>query len=331
MTAQTFKPQAETAKFNLILAPTEGSDSEKRALSVAIRLARRHGARLHLLRVEATPYAIEPLQRRGNDGNETAERNLSRDELEVLAAACRAAAHIPVVSSFETGPVGRTIAEYAKKSGADLIVMASHARGGRKRAALGSVTEYVVRKTNLPVLVVKNGATFVGPTVAESFSTIVIPLDGSPLSERVIPEAKKLAKVLGSTVRLVHVMTPLTYSQEQIAEPLLPWWEEDIGAARDYLDKIAAEFTEDGIQAATDVLLNDDIPSTILDFTDRIGADIIAIATIGSGGTSRFVFGSVANEITRRAQVSLLAFHPAEGQSNARLEEGALSHSVLEV
>ena len=331
MRAQTFNQQIEEPKFSAILAPTEGSDTEKRALSVAVRLARRHGARLDLLRIEATPYAIEPIRRQRSESDEVAERSVSRAELDILAAACRAAARIPVVSSFETGPVGRTIAEYARKSGADLIVMASHSRGGRKRAALGSVTEYVVRKTNLPVLVVKGGAPFVGPTVAESFSTIVIPLDGSPLSERIIPEAMKLATMLGSTIRLVHVLTPQRFSQEQIAEPTPPWWEAEIDAAREYLGTIAAHFGAAGIPVAVDVLLNDDIPLAILAFAERVGADIIAIATSGSGGMSRFVFGSVADEITRRSQVSLLAFHPVDAAPKTSSEQRLLSGVAVEV
>jgi nucleotide-binding universal stress UspA family protein len=39
-------------------------------------------------------------------------------------------------------------------------------------------------------------------------------------------------------------------------------------------------------------------------------ADLIALATSGRGGMTRFVFGSVADEVTRKANTSLLVFHP---------------------
>jgi hypothetical protein len=39
-------------------------------------------------------------------------------------------------------------------------------------------------------------------------------------------------------------------------------------------------------------------------------ADIIALATSGTGGMSRFVFGTVADEVTRKSTTSLLVFHP---------------------
>lgn len=321
-------------KFGVILFPTEGADSEKTALSIAVRLARIHGAQLHLVRIEPTPHVIEPIGRaRSFDTNRSLaeDRNVNRDELEVLAAACRAVAHIQVVSSFEKGPVGRTLRDYAKKCGADLIVMASHSHGGKKRTALGSVTEYLIRHANVPVLVVKGRAAFVGPTVAESFSKIVVPLDGSTLSETIVTSTKTLALMLKSSVIVVQVLTPESYPQEQAMDPILPWWETEIGRARDYLGRVAADFAGAGVPVTTEVLLSDDIAGAILDFTARCNADIIAIATSGSGGMSRFVFGSVADELTRRATVSLLAMHPngktTEGrtaeQSRARALAGA--------
>ncbi|HMI55993.1 MAG TPA: universal stress protein, partial [Gemmatimonadaceae bacterium] len=48
----------------------------------------------------------------------------------------------------------------------------------------------------------------------------------------------------------------------------------------------------------------------ILDYATRTRADLIALATNGSGGISRLVFGAVADEITRKSPVSLLVFHP---------------------
>lgn len=319
MTNEQVAGTIESSKFHVILAPTEGADTERSAISVAVKLAKRHDAVLHLVRVEPTPYRIEPIRRYHNIDPDVAlkeERLVNRDELELLAAACKAAAKIRVVSSFEKGPVGRTLSEYAVKSAADLIVMASHSRVNRKHAALGSVTEYLIRRSNIPVLVVKGRPSFVGPTDAETFSTIVVPLDGSELAESILPATKKLARMLHSNINLVHVLTPGMYSQQQTAEAVLPWWETDIGTARDYLGRIAADLVEAGLAVTTDVLLSDDIAASILDYGARVNADIIAIATSGTGGMSRFVFGSVADEITRRSSISLFAMHEVHGRSD---------------
>jgi nucleotide-binding universal stress UspA family protein len=302
MTNNTNAGIPENQHVKVILAPTEGSDSEREALSVAVKLARIQGAVVHLVRIEPTPYLIEPAGKaRTYDSNRAAleDRKVSRDELEVLAAACRATAHIQVISSFEKGPVGRTLWDYARKSGADLIVMASHSHGGRKRIALGSVTEYLIRRTNIPVLVVKGRASFIGPTEAETFATIVIPLDGSELSEAILPAATKLALLLKAKVNLVHVLTREA-------------------TVNDYLGRVAGELAAEGISVTTDVLLSDDITAALLDYSARAKAGVIAIATSGAGGMSRFVFGSVADELTRRSPISLFAFHPVDQKQEAR-------------
>lgn len=332
MTDEHVAGTIENSKFHVILAPTEGADTERSAISVAVKLAKRHDAVLHLVRVEPMPYRIDPIRRYHSvepDAVTKENKLVNKDELELLAAACRAAAKIRVVSSFEKGPVGRTLSEYAVKSAADLIVMASHSRVGRKHAALGSVTEYLIRRTNVPVLVVKGRPSFVGPTDAESFSTIVVPLDGSELAESILPATRKLARMLHSKINLVHVLTPGMYSQEQVAEAVLPWWETDIGTARDYLGRIAADLADGGLAVTTDVLLSDDIAASILDYATRVNADIIAIATSGTGGMSRFVFGSVADEITRRSSISLFAMH--EVHARGEIERAAQSSAHASV
>jgi nucleotide-binding universal stress UspA family protein len=65
-----------------------------------------------------------------------------------------------------------------------------------------------------------------------------------------------------------------------------------------------------GISATKQVILHDDVPAAILDYAIRNRADVIAIATNGIGGLQRFVFGTVADELTRKAPMSVLVFHP---------------------
>ncbi len=51
------------------------------------------------------------------------------------------------------GPVGPTVVDYIEERSPELVVMPCHGRRGIKRLVLGSVTEYVLRRTNTPVLV----------------------------------------------------------------------------------------------------------------------------------------------------------------------------------
>ena len=119
-----------------------------------------------------------------------------------------------------------------------------------------------------------------------------------------------LASRLNSTVSLLQVLAPLNYSQREIMQPGLPWWDDDIAAADAYLTRAASYLTEEGLAVSTDVVLSDDIATAILDYSARTKADLIALATSGSGGMNRFVFGTIADEITRKSTSSLLIFHP---------------------
>lgn len=300
--------------YKVIMAPTEGSDSERAALSVAVKLTQRFDAELRLVRVLSAPLVFEtaaPPPSVETINQTILDERLARlRKLEALGTELRALGEIRVITALEDGPVAPALRDYAKQFNVDLIVMSSHSRGGLKRIALGSVTDYLLRQTNIPVLVVKPPVSFIGATQEETAGRIVVPLDGSALAEQILPEVAALALRLNSTVNLLHVLVPATYSQKEIMQPGLPWWDSDIAAADAYLVQTASSLTEQGVTVSTDVVLSEDIAGAILDYAARTRADLIAIATRGTGGMSRFVFGSVADQVARRSSTSLLVFHP---------------------
>jgi nucleotide-binding universal stress UspA family protein len=319
----------------VIMAPTEGSDTEEAAISVAVKLARRFDADLHLVRAEAPPLVIETVARPPvltlSEQTLLDERVARLRKLEALGDKYRTLARIRLTTALEDGPVTSTLGDYANRHDVDLIVMSSHSRGGVKRVTLGSVTDYLIRNTNIPVLVVRPLASSIGAVAEPALIRIVVPLDASELAEQVLPEVAALASGFGSTVNLVHVLTPVTYSQKEIMQPGLPWWDADIAMANAYLDDVATGLTRQGITVSKDVVLSDNIATAILDYSARTGADLIALATRGKGGIGRLVFGTVADEITRRSPTSLLVFHPkqnavaddASGRSEGRSLAGA--------
>lgn len=313
--------------YKVIMAPTEGSDSETAAISVAVKLAQRFEADLRLVRVEAPPLVIETVPRPSvlmiTEQTLLDERLARLHKLEALGTECSVLGDIRVMTALEEAPVAPALRDYAKKFNVDLIVMSSHSRGGVKRITLGSVTDYLIRNTNIPVLVVKPPVSFIGATPEETVSRIVVPLDGSALAQQILPEVAALASRLGSTVSLLQILTPLTYSQEQIMQPGLPWWDTDIANADAYLARAASYLTEEGLTVSKDVVLSEDVPTAILDYSMRTRADLIAIATSGSAGMSRFVFGTVADEVTRKSPTSLLVFHPKP----SAVTDNTLGHS----
>ncbi len=87
-----------------------------------------------------------------------------REELEsageeALAAVERraAATGVPVTTAVSRGVPYEEILEYAARNGVDVVVMGTHGRTGVDRFLLGSVTEKVIRRATMPVLVVNIG------------------------------------------------------------------------------------------------------------------------------------------------------------------------------
>lgn len=141
--------------YDCILVPTDGSSEVERALEYAFDLARTHDATIRAVYVvNAAGYGGLPM--------ETAWEGIS-DALreEGQAAVDRVKELAPEDVDVETrvleGSPSRVIAENARPGECDLVVMGTHGRGGIDRLLLGSVTERVVRRAQVPVLTVQVG------------------------------------------------------------------------------------------------------------------------------------------------------------------------------
>jgi nucleotide-binding universal stress UspA family protein len=143
------------SKIKRILVPVDFSEPSLAALRFAIDLARTLKARLEIVHaVEAVTYA--PMIGSAVDLDkfrEEQERSAQR-RLAVLAADLRKR-RVRCRTTLRIGAAASTIVDLAKRSGADLIVMATEGRHGVGRLLLGSVAERVVRSAECPVLTVR--------------------------------------------------------------------------------------------------------------------------------------------------------------------------------
>ncbi len=296
--------------YKTIMCPTDGSGFDREAIRVALRIAERNQARVRLVRVhctgaffgmesspEAATVSVKVLEQ---------ERNRILNDLHDLAAECRTTSSAEIEVSVEDGPVPDAIHAYAKRNKVDLIVMSSHGRGGIARLSLGSVTDSLIRHTTIPVLVVKPRPGYVDPPAPEAFKRIVVPLDGSSVAEQVLPGVVALARADKSELTLLRVVVPRTSSQKAIANESTPWWDKDVAAAEAYLFRTADKLREDGFPTKTDVVIGENVATSIAFYAARESADLVAIATHGRGGLSRALIGSVADALTRTSQTSLL-------------------------
>ncbi len=148
-------------RFRHLLVPVDGSPTSDKALDEAIRLAVDSGAKITLMHViddlrhvtgfeTATNYVQQmvPLMRAAG------EDLLAKQGEKVLAHGLQVEC---VLIAEGPGRVCEHVADQARTSQADLIVLGSHGRRGVKRVLLGSDAEQIIRHAPVPVLVVRGG------------------------------------------------------------------------------------------------------------------------------------------------------------------------------
>ena len=141
-----------------VLVPTDFSATADAALDYASLVAERFGASIQLLHVLDDPFVSEGLTAEAYISEAPVLRSaLLRDAQSRLAH--RSAAQkggIPIEGEVLFGYGAKTIAEYSRTRGADIIVMGTHGRTGIAHAMLGSVAERLVRIAPCPVLTVRH-------------------------------------------------------------------------------------------------------------------------------------------------------------------------------
>ena len=147
-------------KFQVIVVPVDFSDYSLRALPYAVSLAERFGARLKIVYINEPSLQVSDVAWVGVDERTIDEDHLTeaRRALEKLVLD-KIPTDISVDAEILTGdPVDKIVA-YATDQNADLIIMATHGRGGLSHVLMGSVAEHVVRKGPCPVLTLKQPMT----------------------------------------------------------------------------------------------------------------------------------------------------------------------------
>jgi nucleotide-binding universal stress UspA family protein len=201
------------------------------------------------------------------------------------------------------GPAGQVILDAADQERADVIVMSTHGRGGLGRWLYGSVADEVLRRATRPVGLVSATCDRVWEP-GRAFR-ILVPLDGSDFAELAIEPAAATATALNGELLFLRVVEPT--DEASVLGP--PYLQAALDGARGYLDRVAAHPSLAGLTVGLRVEAGD--PSTtIAAVARREDADLIVMATHGSGGLLRLTLGSVASDTLHRATTPLLLVRP---------------------
>ncbi len=272
-----------------IIVPVDFSNHSEYALKTAALLAQKNDATIYALHMldmqemslsesevylhEKTAFFLKLAEKRFHDF-------LKKEYLKNIKV-------VPIIKHYK---VFKEVDAIAKEVNADLIIMGSHGASGFKEFFIGSNTQKVIRHANVPVLVIKNEMANI------EFTDIVV---ASDFSSESIPAFQKMLKTLepmNAKKHIVYVNAPF-----------------DSFKTTPEMDALADEFLMK-LEGNTDRKINvhfvcaRTILQGILDFSNSVGADLIAVITHGRTGFANFMEGSVAEDVTNHATLPIISF-----------------------
>jgi nucleotide-binding universal stress UspA family protein len=144
------------------------------------------------------------------------------------------------------------------------------------------------------------------------YPKILVPLDGSELAECVLSHVESIADGCGThEVTFLRVLEPvhLMMAGDEGYTYTARDWErieaDNRTAAENYLGQLMERTRYKGAQVHSEIMSGRPAEG-IVDYAGRNGIDLIALASHGRGGISRWVFGSVADRVVRSSSVPVL-------------------------
>lgn len=272
-----------------IIVPVDFSEHSEFALKAAAKLAKTYKSELlvlHMLEMsDLMLTASEGLQDQKalfffKLAEKRFEEFLDKDYLKGITV-------VPLIKHFK---VFSEVNDVAVNHSADLIVMGSHGSTGLKEFFVGSNTEKVVRHSEIPVLVIKKEL----PEM--TFNTAVYASDFSKGSIEAYLRASNFLNKLNTKMYLLHVNLPNDRFKSSVE-----------------IEKKVAEFltNADGNLQKMDLInfiCDYTVEEGILNFSNKVGADLIVIPTHGRKGLAHFFEGSITEDVANHATLPVITF-----------------------
>jgi nucleotide-binding universal stress UspA family protein len=133
------------------------------------------------------------------------------------------------------------------------------------------------------------------------FKNILVPLDGSPLAEKVLPFVEEVAKMSGAQVELLTVVITYTFPGIDPTDAQV----EVVQGAEKYLESMAEKLKSAGLEVSTHVRYGHDAEE-ILAHTAKRDIDLVIMASHGHSGYGRWNLGGVTKRVVSHCTKPLL-------------------------
>jgi len=299
---ETLKAPPSRPPFETVLVATDFTRGSEWAVERAARLPIAAGGKLLVIHV--LPQGIPAKYRR--QAEREAREALDKIVRRIVRASRRAGnARLSVVSALRVGKPYVEIIRLARSEMADIVVVGRHGRRVLRDLLLGSTAENVIRKANIPVLVVNL-------TPSGSYDRPLIALDLDDTARSII---KLALRSVGRDTAGISVLHAYTVPFEGLVRPRLSprelnnYRSECRNEASSGLHRLL-EWAGGAIRWNSSVRRGDPRAVILREITER-RADLVVVGTHGRSGLSHALLGSVAEHVVRRAGCDVLVAPPA--------------------
>ena len=306
------------AEKHSILVPTDFSACAEHALLYAFALARATDSVLHFAHVVDPLLQVVPA-REGEkvDVFESVQKH-AMDRLRRLQS--RAGERgIEAVVHVDRGTVVEKLIQLIEETGCAMVVIATHGHSGFDRFVFGSTCDKLVRRSPVPMFVVKHPElTEAGTETEAKLHRVLCPIDFSEFSHAALPRAESLTRRFKGTLVLAHVVQPYFESLEYMPEMTMEHLKalEDTAAAN--LHQLASDIHD--LPVETKVLCGV-THRELVRFILETHVDLVVLATHGRSGVAHLIFGSVAEKLLHTAPCPVLTIRPDKAATVPELFE----------
>lgn len=269
-----------------ILVPTDFSDQASYAFEVALSIARKSGAMLHLyhvIEIPDYPEITDIIAYRTLGSTNVLEEIEKKLAQTAEWEECR---DIEITYSVDFDTPYEKIARKADDEQFDLIVIGSHGRQGIDRILVGSTTEKVIQHAPCLVLTIKEPVSWFAPSnivfgsnfygeIAEGFSSL-----------------QQFADLYDATLHLLKINTRSHFETTRFSRQLMESFAEEQKLSNYTINVYNDDSEEEGI----------------LHFARDMKADVICVPTHGKTGFAHLITGSIAESVSEHAYRPVLTY-----------------------
>ncbi|HET7789782.1 MAG TPA: universal stress protein [Gemmatimonadales bacterium] len=288
-----------------VIAGVDGSPESVRAAALACRLAEARGVKCLLVHVVPDVWSAASLTAVPAFTPEFAEEMIEAARARVVGALRRA---VPAGAVEDlrilTGRPAAQLAEFALEHGAQLIVIGGKHHGLVARGLGRSTAHHLVRRLDVPVLVVGDHA---GP-----IRRVLVPVDLSPAAAPTLAAADRLARENEAVLRVLHVVEPIPFFD---GIPITVDQQDLFTfSARDFEKQLATLGKE---RRCERVVRRGPAADVITEETITSKADAVVMGSHGKGWVDRLLIGSVTETVLSALPASVLVV-PTSSEARRR-------------